>query len=216
MKNKKLCIDFSIFGVFMLLMAGCASVVPSEEITVKRINIVDESGEVRFIIAGNSPDPVVRGQQLKRSISPAGIIWNDEDGNESGGIVATRFPPNDTTRARMITFDFTHQITDAVNLGTFESEDGETWKGGLTVYDRRPYVPGPVTSSQGIKRIFLGTQDADAGLIIHDAEGRERIRIGVDPDGEAVIEMLDKQGAVIYRIPDSIVNTQISDTKDKG
>ncbi len=203
MRSNKLCVSFGILSVGMLLIAGCASVVPADEITVKRINVVDESGKLRFIIAGESPGPIVRGQQYERSISPAGIIWHDEDGNESGGIVTTRYPPDNTTKARMITFDFTHQITDAVNLGTFESEDGETWKGGLTVYDRRPYVPGPVTSSQGVKRIFLGTQNADAGLIIHDDEGRERIRLGVNVDGKAAIEILDEQGKVIQRIPDN-------------
>ncbi len=203
MITNKLCVRFGILSVGMLLLAGCAGVGTEQEITVSRINIVDETGEVRFVIAGNSPGPIVRGERLERSIAPAGIIWHDEDGNESGGIVTTPFPPNNTTKARMITFDFTHQITDAVNLGTFESNDGETWKGGLTVYDRRPYVPGPVTSSQGVKRIFLGTQNADAGLIIHDNEGRERIRLGVNPDGEAAIEILDEQGNVIQRIPDN-------------
>ena len=168
--------------------------------TVSRINVVDEYGEIRFVIAGDAPDPIIRGERVTRSISPAGIIWHDEDGNESGGIGVAKFPDG-TTKARIIAFDFTHQPTDAIHMGTYESEDGEEWKGGLTVYDRRPYTPGPVTSSQGKKRVFLGTDNQAAGLVIHDAQERERIKIGVNADGEAVIEILNENGEVVQRIP---------------
>lgn len=185
---------------------GCGNSGFPEEITVKRINVVDESGEVRFIIAGALPGPVVRGQRLERAIVPAGIVWHDRNGDESGGLAVApvsgwKGAPG-SGRVRMITFDFTHQITDAVRLDTFESDDGNTWTGGLTVYDRRPYEPGPVTSSQGKERIYLGTQNGDAGLAIRDSRERERIRIGVRRDGLAVIEILDEAGKVIHRVPE--------------
>lgn len=201
MNHQKFYLKRRLLCIAILLLSGCMAVPTSQEITVKRINIVDESGETRLIIAGDLPDPVIRGQQLERSIAPSGIIWHDQDGNESGGLTISQFPPDDTAKARMLTFDFTRQITDAVNIGTFESKDGDQWWGGLTVYDRRPYKPGPVSSSQGVKRIFLGNRNQDAALVIHDNEGRERIRIGVNPEGEAVFEMLDEQGEVVYRVP---------------
>lgn len=158
------------------------------------------------MIAGELPGPVVRGKRLKRDIVPAGILWHDADGNESGGLAIApvsgwKGAPG-TGRVRTITFDFTHQITDAVRLDTCESDDGERWSGGLTVFDRRPFDAGPVTSSQGKERIYLGTRNGDAGLVIRDAEERERIRIGVGPDGTAQIEVLDESGDVAYRIPD--------------
>lgn len=102
----------------------------------------------------------------------------------------------------MITFDFTHQITDGVRLGTYESNDGDQWEGGLTVHDRRPFAAGPIESSQGPRRIFLGTQNEDARLAIWDASGRERIRIGVGQDGVAAIEILDEDGNVVHRVPE--------------
>ncbi len=102
----------------------------------------------------------------------------------------------------MITFDFTRQITDGVRLGTYESDDGEVWQGGLTVYDRRPFSPGPIESSQGKRRIHLGTENEDAGLVILDSSERERIRIGVGQDGVAAIEILDDNGEVVYRLPE--------------
>jgi hypothetical protein len=189
----------------MLLTAACATPAPPEEITVKRINIVDESGETRFIIAGELPDPVVRGERHERAIVPAGILWHDEDGDESGGLAVAPVPGwkgAPSGKVRMITFDYTHQITDAVRVGTFESDDGRRWEGGLTVYDRRPFEPGPVTRSQGVQRIFLGSENEYANLVILDTEERERIRIGVDPAGVAVFEILDENGDVVFRAPD--------------
>lgn len=186
------------------IAAGCEPAAPPQEITVRRINVVDASGEVRFVISGELPDPVVRGEHKPRAIVPAGIIWHDEDGDESGGLAVAAVPGwkgGAKGKVRMLTFDFTRQITDAVRLDTFESDDGETWSGGLTVFDRRPYVAGPVASSQGRERVYLGTQNGDAGLVVRDAQERERIRIGVDRDGTAVFEILDENGTVIHRIP---------------
>lgn len=188
------------------LLTGCANSAQPEEITVQRINVVDQSGVVRLVISSELPDPVIRGERLERAIVPAGIIWHDEDGNESGGLALAQVPGwkdgGPAGKVRMFTFDFTHQITDAVRVGTYESSDGNVWRGGLTVYDRRPYTPGPIESSQGVERIFLGTRNEDAGLVIHDPEGRERIRIGVDSDGESQFEILDKDGEVVFSIPD--------------
>lgn len=185
---------------------GCKPSTNQEEITVQRINIVDESGVERLVIGSELPDPVVRGQRLERTIVPGGIIWHDEDGNESGGLALAQVPQwkdgGPEGRVRMITFDFTHQVTDAVRVGTYESTDGEVWRGGLTVYDRRPYKPGPVESSQGVERIFLGTKNGNGQLVIHDPEGRERIRIGVDSESQAQVEILDEDGAISYSIPE--------------
>lgn len=68
-----------------LIASGCAR--PAEdEITVRRINLVDESGKIRLVLAGDLPDPMVRGESLERDITPAGVLWHDEDGDESGGL----------------------------------------------------------------------------------------------------------------------------------
>lgn len=187
-------------------MPGCVASAAIKEITVKRINIVDPvSGEVQVVMAGALPGPVVRGREMERTITPAGIIWHDGNGDESGGLVTApvaTWKGAPAGKVRMVTFDYTHQITDAVRLGTFESDDGQQWEGGLTVYDRRPHELGPVVSSQGKQRIFLGSDDENAGLVILDKQERERIRIGVDQNGAAVIEMLDENGNVVFRAPE--------------
>jgi hypothetical protein len=181
------------------LLTACRPYAAPDEITVQRINVVDQAGEVRLVISGDLPDPVVRGQQVERAISPAGLIWHDEDGNESGGLVTAPLPGVGTQRG--IVFDFTRQPTDAISMGTFESADGEEWMAGVLVFDRIPYAPGPIETTQGVRRILLGTHNEDAGLVILDPQERERIRIGVDPDGIAALEILDEHGQVIFRAP---------------
>lgn len=204
MSTARLIGGVSLVCAAALTATGCGRSAP-EEITVRRINVVDKSGKIRFVISGELPDPVVRGERMQRDIVPAGIIWHDKDGNESGGLAVapvSGWKGASKGKVRMITFDFTHQITDAVRLDTFESDDRETWSGGLTVFDRRPYAAGPVESSQGKQRIHLGTQNGDAGLVVRDAEERERIRIGVNRDGAAIFEILDEKGNATYRVPE--------------
>ncbi|MGH7571533.1 MAG: hypothetical protein ACREMK_06785 [Gemmatimonadota bacterium] len=184
----------------VVLVAAWQPVSNDDEITVRRINVVDEAGQVRLVISGDLPDPIARGQQVERSISPAGILWFDEDGNESGGLVTA--PTGGGGKQRGIIFDFTHQPTDAVSVGTIESGDGEVWMAGLMVHDRLPYEPGEIGTSQGKRRILLGTQNQDAGLVILDPQERERIRIGVGPDGTAGIEILNEEGEIVYRAPE--------------
>jgi hypothetical protein len=183
----------------LFVLAACQSNRATDEMTVRRIHVVDEKGVVRMVIAGDAPDPIYRGQRLPRSIAPAAIIWRDEDGNESGGLVTA--PLADGRKMRIITFDFTHQPTDAVRMGTFESPDGERWMAGFEAFDRVPYSPGPIKSSQGVRRVMLGTREADAGLTILDPQERERIRMHVDAKGVAVFEILDEAGKVVFRAP---------------
>ena len=187
--------------------AACGEGTPSAgEITARRINIVDESGEIRLVIAAELPDTMWRGERHERSIAPAGIVWYDRNGDESGGLAVSNVPgwkggaPEGSVR--MVTFDFTHQITDAVRLDTYESADGSAWSGGLTVFDRRHVETGPVTSSQGTERVQLGTRNGDAALVIRDADEKPRIRIGVDRGGIAAIEILDDRGTIVHRLPE--------------
>jgi hypothetical protein len=58
-----------------------------------------------------------------------------------------------------------------------------------------------IKTSQGPRRIMLGSSEADAGLTILDTEERERIRMHVDAAGVAVFEILDEHGAVVFRAP---------------
>lgn len=54
----------------------------------------------------------------------------------------------------------------------------------------------------GAHRIFLGSADRTAALVMRDAEGRARIRLYVDSADAARIEFLDADGGVAFALPD--------------
>ncbi len=56
----------------------------------------------------------------------------------------------------------------------------------------------------GTNRAFLGsTRGGEAGLTLRDGEGRRRIVIEAPSDGEPSIRILDTEGAVVLRLPES-------------
>ena len=60
-----------------------------ENLRVRQITIVDESGKERVQIAAPLPDPMVQGQRQKRSGPVSGIILLDAKGNERSGYVTS-------------------------------------------------------------------------------------------------------------------------------
>jgi catechol 2,3-dioxygenase-like lactoylglutathione lyase family enzyme len=51
------------------------------------------------------------------------------------------------------------------------------------------------------QRVFVGSTDETAAVRLSDRQGNERIRIYVDPAGNARIDFLDPAGALVDRIP---------------
>ncbi|MCD9033908.1 hypothetical protein LDO32_19550 [Luteimonas sp. Y-2-2-4F] len=175
---------------------------PPRELTVERINIVDRDGTTRLVIANAErfPDPVVRGKTLERSIrTTAGIVFYGTDGVETGGLASMTGPRGHRMAGNIL--DFTHQPTDGIGMMKMESPDGASWMAGLTIADRLPYVPGEVTTSEGVSRIVLANSNRNASLEIADTAGKPRIRIGVDAQDVPRIEVLDAEGRVTGRLP---------------
>ena len=170
-----------------------------DTLTVQRINITDSTGKTRLIIANSErfPDVEVNGKVYTRSIhDTAGLVFFDPMGKENGGLVLTKLRDDDFSN---LTFDYTYQLTDGIRMIKQESPDGTRWKAGFDIFDRRAYQSGPSDSSQGIQRIALTDENQNATLVISDADGHPRIRIGVDKAGTPSIEMLGKDGKVNYR-----------------
>jgi hypothetical protein len=170
-----------------------------DTLTVQRINITDSDGKTRLIIANSErfPDVELRGKISRRSIhDTAGLLFFDTKGEETGGLAFTKLRDDDVAN---LTFDYTYQATDGIRIIKQESPDGSRWRAGFDIFDRRPYKPGPVESSQGVERIALTDENQNAHLVISDTDGHPRIRIGVDKTGKPSIEMLGTDGKVTYR-----------------
>jgi len=170
-----------------------------DTLKVQRIDVVDSDGKTRLVLANSErfPGAEIRGKTYARSIhDTAGLVFYDTNGDENGGLVSTKLRDQDMAT---LTFDYTYQPTDGIRIIKFESPDGARWRTGFEIFDRRPYKPGEVDSTQGIQRIALANENRNAELVISDAEGHPRIRIGVDKTGEPRIEMLDANGEPVYR-----------------
>ena len=190
---------------FLPAMADPATSAPTlrseslDTLTVRRIDVVDPDGKIRFVIANRDhfPGLVARGELYpQRSIhSAAGMVFYNEDGDETGGLVIAKL--RDENIANM-TFDYVYQPTDGISVIRRESADGKHWQAGFGISDRRPFQSGPIVSSQGVPRIALIDKDQAAQLVISDPQGRPRIRIGVDASGAPRIETLKADGTVGY------------------
>lgn len=114
---------------------------------------------------------------------------------QTGGVVTAKLRNDDITN---FTFDCTYQMTDCIRMWKEESADGTRLRESFDIFDRRPYT-GRVESTQGVQRISLSDRNQNAQLVISDARGRPRIRIGVDKAGQPSMVMLNPDGKVVYR-----------------
>ena len=182
-----------IAGTTLLLIysfnSNNKSAVSFEEISVKRINVVDEAGNNRLVISNQEliPDPILGGKTYKRRIAPAGIIFYDEKGDEVGGIAMSTL---DSTGLRAIVFDYAN----ADGIGLFAQEDlnGNDFKAGIMIMDKD--LSGKPGSN--ISRLKLTTENGNAGLIINGPDEKPRISILVDSIGTPSIQVFDKNGKV--------------------
>jgi hypothetical protein len=60
-----------------------------ENLTVKRLAVVDEKGTERVVISAPLPEPMIKGKREKRDSPVSGILIYDPKGNERGGYVTS-------------------------------------------------------------------------------------------------------------------------------
>lgn len=172
------------------------------ELTVERINIVDPSGVPRLVIANAErfPLPRLAGKEYPRAVHPAGMVFYDAKGSELGGLAITDH--EGIGKVSALAFDYPNY--DAVGLVTRVAPDGKTALAGLQINSRPPAELDVLQASQVVqRRIAIHNENENAQILLADPQGRERIRLQVDADGEARIEVLDAQGKVTFSAPDA-------------
>ena len=173
----------------LLLLSILFSFLPPKEIekelTVQRLNIVDENGKNVLVLSNKSliPDPVLGGKTFKRAVDAGGIILYKESGDETGGIAMSE---TDETGLRAMVLDYNN--TDAIGLVVREDHDKTgDYSAGLMINDRGdPEKPG-----DGKNRIILENSNGVARLVIKDGNGKSRISLGVDAEGELFFDLFD-------------------------
>lgn len=174
--------------LFLLVSFKNNNTFTEDEISVKRINITDEQGNVRMVISNEEriPPPILEGKTYKRAISPAGIIFYDKKGNECGGLALSG---KDSTDISALVLDYSNM--DAIAMRVIDTEGGD-YNAGFLINDPSPKG----TLGRGNGRIALENANGDAQLVLKDSKGNPRLNISVDSLGNAKFNILDKNGKV--------------------
>jgi hypothetical protein len=190
-----------------------------EEITAKRINMLDSTGKIRVILAGEFPKP---------RADYAGLIFNNGDGYEAGGLVysGTRDKDGRIDEGAVLTFD---QYRSDQIVALDYDHHGDQKRQGLVIADR-PDTMNPLVrefyqalnsakssaEAESIKkdylsripardfvarRLFAGRDKEGSSLVtLSDPDGKPRLRLEVDKLGQARITFLDPSGKVVRTI----------------
>lgn len=190
-----------------------------EEVTAKRINMVDSTGKTRVILAGEFPRP---------RANLAGLIFNNEDGYEAGGLVYSgkRDKDGKVEEGSILTFD---QYRSDQIVALAYDHTGDEKRQGLTINDRPDTqsdlvkemframaAANTVAEAESIRRsymlripgrdvvarrLFAGRDAEGSSLVtLSDPDGKPRLRLKVDKLGQASIVFLDPSGKTVRTI----------------
>lgn len=226
--------------VFVLaVVSGFARVAPNQsfdEITVRRINVVEPEGTIRLILtnAANSPGIYIKNKEYPhpRGRKGAGLLFFDEEGTEDGGL---SYGIEKDQSGRVVGSDghlsFDQYMQDQI-FTIDAGRDGDKKFSLLRMDDRGDY---PITDAlEALTRIsklpkeqqeaefrkFVATHPGDHSRVIlgrardggsvlqlKDTEGRDRIVLRVAPDGAPKMQFLDANGKVVSELPQSGAGT---------
>lgn len=158
-----------------------------DEITVKRINIVDDKGINRIVISNQErmEPPIIFGKKYKRALNPAGIIFYNEKGDECGGIALSKNPE---TKTYALAFDYDN--ADAIGFLTQQNNTTNWYKSGIVINDKD--LSGKIGGNTN--RINLMTENGNASLVINGPDEKPRIIISVDSIGNPLFRVFNKEG----------------------
>jgi hypothetical protein len=190
-----------------------------DEITVKKITVVDDEGRTRVLLAG--------GYGPRRA-DLAGLLFINEEGVEAGGLVYTgkRDTAGSVNAGAILTFD---QFGNDQIVALSYDQDGGRKRQGLTIQDRPDSLTERLkeayravesaTSEEerdslvehyfsriprreiAARRLFVGRSWNQSSLVtLSDPDGRARLRLEVDSLGAARIQFLDDAGDVVRSI----------------
>lgn len=195
-----------------------------DELTIKRINIVDEKGDLRMVISNeNRQHPgIINGEKLPERNRPAGIIFFNSSGDECGGLV---YDGNEQEAGLVLSVD-KFRDDQIMQLQYMENTEHKLRKYGLQIWDypkegtysernkqfnELKKLETPEEQQNAIlkmkldsllmeERLFIGKNfSKEVGLFINDQQGNPRIKIYIDKENNPKIEFLDEKGNVIEK-----------------
>ncbi len=189
-----------------------------KELTVQQINVVDDKGNIRVILAGSFPP---------RRTELAGLLFINQEGTEAGGLVYTGQTVDSVVSAgAVLTMD--QYNNDQIVVLRYEEENGQR-KHGLTIADRPDNLSPEVLAAYSIldtmpegsrrdsiirelftrippeqivaRRLFVGRDVNKASVVeLSDRKGIPRLQLKVDSLGTPVINFLNEEGAIVRSV----------------
>ena len=208
-----------VAGTLFLVAAGKPS--RFDTIDVKRINVREDDGTLRMVIAGRDafPGAFEDGKEIPRPDRRdfAGILLMNDEGTENGGLIwnGKRGENGQPSAGASLTFD---RYRNDQTLQLLQTDQGTRDTSALILSDRpaTPFdweklraaeaVSDPEMQKKmlaeagvgGATRVYVGRSADRASLVsLRDAKGKARLMLRVDADGAARIDFLDEQGKVV-------------------
>jgi hypothetical protein len=202
--------------------AATAGHLTVDELTARRINIVEPDGRLALVISDHALQHpgAINGKDLPARDRPAGMIFFNEEGDECGGIVydgtkkeasftlSVDQYKNDQIMQLSYQQDSAAGLTRSYGLKLWDRNDRFTLQQQLDFYNALP--PHDTTALRTgmdslrklgyltVERLFLGhTADGQTGLFLRDNKGIPRLRICIGKENEPLIQTLDDQGRVV-------------------
>src|SRR6202046_4816241 len=188
-----------------------------DEITVRRINVVEPDGTLRMVISNKAafPGVIIKGKETPHpDRTSAGMLFFNDEGTENGGLIFGGMKDKDGQPHSYGHLSFDRYNQDQT-LTLDANQDGGHERTGIAVNDLpdwpindlftmpRDQWPKYLQShGPGHSRIFLGrNDDKSASLTLKDPDGRPRMVLKVAADGSPVIQLLDQNGKVPSKFP---------------
>ncbi len=195
-----------------------------DELTVKKINLIGEDGSLRMVISNETRQHSGRmgGVDFPKRDRPAGILFYNDEGDECGGIIAKVGTENGSTISGMsFTMDnyLDDQVIQILNAETYNNGNAEIQRGlsinefplGTNLVSRtaklaelekiedseeRQEKMRALWNKEGSRRrLFVGRNiNNDSGLFLYDINGKPKMKIYVDKNGDPKIEVIDENG----------------------
>jgi uncharacterized protein YnzC (UPF0291/DUF896 family) len=196
-----------------------------DEITAKRIKIVDPAGKLRAILGSNS-----------ENVNRVGLLFYNEEGTESGALVYSGKRDKDGKIDAFSLLTMDQFKSDQIVVLDYD-HTGDRKRYGLTINDRpdvmsaqaaeiirelgqalkqadqsgksnaemdalrREYLSRIPAKEIVARRLFAGRDVEGSSLVtLSDPDGKPRLRLQVDKLGQASIVFLDQSGKVVRTI----------------
>lgn len=215
-------------GIFLFTAFATDKKANFDELDVKRINVKDDDGKLRMVIANKDRQHfgVQEGKPIERKDgrpTPGMIFFNDL-GDEMGGLIIG----NNGGKGQFLslTYDKVHH-SETLRLQHLENDKG-LYSAGLEIWERANLplsesfknweriqkMPEGAekqaafnqfldNSEDGAQRIAVKKlHDKTALISLGDLRGRPRIIMSVAPNGNPKLNFLDENGKVIYSLPE--------------